>query len=269
MEIRTERKKINLLIITSFLFMWSCSHKIKVRTPSARFISPEAQSDTLDGEFSVYYAPGARAELDLKNGKADNALSVYNEPKNAFFDSIGLSGDIGIVKDLDLLLLSNGKDTPILVGLKYQILGKSRKIAKKGDHSLALSYAGGTSSKTDEDGEDLELTPQDEDTKVELDLESTDASLIYGYRFSNTQLIYSGISYTKSKFSGVLESQNSSLNNQKVKYKATITGAHIGYLSYISKSGSFKAELSGQKVKWTNTDEQTFGFFSMGFGIHW
>lgn len=269
MESRKKSVKNSCFLIISLFLLSACSHRIKVRTPSTRFISPEAQSDSLDGEFSVYYAAGSRAELDLKNGQPDNPLNVYNEPKSIIFDSVGLSGDIGIIKSLDLLILSNGKDTPTLIGIKYQLFGKTRKEAKKGDHSVAISYAGGNSSKSDKDGEDLELTAQDEDSKVELDLESTDLSLIYGYRFSNTQLVYTGMSYTTSKFSGILESQNVNLNNQKVKYNAFITGAHLGYFSYLSKNASFKAELSGQKIKWTNTKEKQFAYFSMGFGIHW
>lgn len=269
MEIKKEKKVVNLFILISLFSLASCSHRIEVRTPSARFISPEAGGELMSGEINMYLASGTTAEVDLKNGMTNNPLVLSNESKAILTDSIGLSADIGIYKDLDILAVSNGSDTPSLIGLKYQIIGANRTTAQKGNHSLSITFMGGSSTETDDDGEDLELVPTDDDTTTELDLEATDLSLIYGYRYSNTALIYGGVSYTKSKFSGKLESENAMLDGKTIKYNALIHGAHIGVMNYLSKNASFKFEANMQEVKWTKTESKTFGFLTAGFGIHW
>lgn len=254
-----------VLVVTSILT--SCSHSIKVRTPSSRFISPEAGGRLFASEVSGFYAAGTRAKVNLKNEKVDDPLVLDND--TALFDSIGLNASIGLHEKFDLVMSAGGNHTPTLFGIKYQLIGKKRKDAKKGDQSLAITIMNGTSGQTQESGEDLELTPQDDDTKVELDRDVMDYSIIYGKRLSDTGLAYAGLSYTSYKFKGTLDSQSSELNNKVLKNSGEIIGAHIGYISYVNKILSLKIETSAQQVNWDYTKAKTFGYISGGMAFYW
>lgn len=263
--LRTARKSASLT--TLIILITSCSHTIKVRTPSTRFISPEVGGKLFASEVSGYYAGGTEASVNLKNEKTTDPLILDN--KTDLFNSIGINANIGLHEKFDFIMTSAGRNTPILYGIKYQLIGKRRVESKKGDQSLAITIMGGNAGQTQESGDDLELTPQDDDTTVELDRDSTDYSLIYGKRIKDTLLAYTGISYTKTKISGVLDSQSVNLDGKSINYTAETLGAHMGLISYVSKVVSLKLEVSGQQINWTHTDPETFGYISGGMAFYW
>ena len=262
---KVARKSASLLFLVS-LFS-SCSHTIKVRTPSTRFISPEAGGKLFASEVSGFYAGGTKASVNLKNERTTDPLVLDNNTN--LIDSIGLNANIGLHEKIDFIMTSGGDNTPVLYGVKYQLIGKKRVESKKGDQSLAITIMAGNAGQTQKSGEDLELTPMDDDTEVELDRDSTDYSLIYGKRIQDTLLAYTGVSYTKTKISGVLQSQSVNLDGKSINYTAEAIGAHIGLISYVSKFVSLKFEVSGQQINWTHTDSETFGYISGGMAFYW
>jgi hypothetical protein len=262
---KVARKSASLLFLV--LLFSSCSHTIKVRTPSTRFISPEAGGKLFASEVSGFYAGGTKASVNLKNERTTDPLVLDNETN--IIDSIGLNANIGLHEKIDFVMTSGGANTPVLYGVKYQLIGKKRVESKKGDQSLAITIMAGNAGQTQKSGEDLELTAMDDDTEVELDRDSTDYSLIYGKRIQDTLLAYTGVSYTKTKISGVLQSQSVNLDGKSINYSAEAIGAHIGLISYISKFVSLKFEVSGQQVNWTHTEAETFGYVSGGMAFYW
>lgn len=259
-------KRSASLLLLVFLLS-SCSHTIKVRTPSSRYISPEAGGKLFASEVSGYYATSTRAQVNLKDEKTDDPLVLDN--KNELFESIGLNANIGLHEKFDFITSSGGSYTPILYGIKYQLIGKIRKESKKGDTSLAITVMSGKTTQTQESGEDLELTPVDDDTTVELKSDVMDYSIIYGQRLTDTGLAYTGVSYSKHNVSGLLESQNSLLDKKTISYKAEVLGAHLGYISYVNKILSLKAELSTQQVNWSYTKTKHYTYFSAGMAFYW
>jgi hypothetical protein len=262
---KVARKGASLALLV--LLLSSCSHRIKVSTPSSRFISPEAGGKLFASEISGYYSAGTQASVNLKNKNTDDPLVLDNEFD--LLNAVGINANIGLHEKFDFVMSSGGINTPVLYGIKYQLIGKKRVESKKGDQSLAVTIMGGNSGQTQKSGEELELTPLDEDTEVELDRDATDYSVIYGKRLTDTFLAYTGVSYTKTKISGVLDSQTTELDGKSIKYNAEAIGAHIGFISYVGKFISLKLETSIQQLNWSHTDTATFGYVTGGMAFYW
>lgn len=261
MEIKTKRKIVKLLFL---LILTGCSHRIKFKTPATRFISPESGGKAWATEASIYNVAATTATLNLSNEKTNNPLELsHNEDLQ-----VGINASIGIIDKLDFITLFDGQGTTDLYGVKYQILGKNRKEAKKGDHSFALTAAYGNGYETSKEGEDLELVPMDEDTKLDLHKQAQDIGLIYGKRTSDKTLTYLGINYTTYQYSGPLTSQNNNLDGKNIYYGGKVLGANLGINHYVGDHLIFKFELNTQRVQWDHTDPMILSAVSFGIGLH-
>lgn len=258
----------SILILAGFILLTSCSTRIGVRTPSTKFISPEAIGQSLKGEITMYNARGTTASVDLTENTADNSLELSDTSDND--DFLGVNGEVGIFEKMDLVIFKPGSSSPIMGGVKYQIMGAPRLATKAGNHSLSIVAMAGTGTKDDKNDDRIELTPQDDEVETTLNMFSTNASLIYGYRLSNTVLAYAGGTYGTMKFDGELESSNNTtLDGEDVDYEGYTNEANVGVMFELGRLITLKLEGSNQKVKWEKTSEKTFNYFSVGLGFNW
>lgn len=223
----------------------SCAQRIKV--PINRFLNPEA----IGGGFQVEYQDTglSSAILDFSNNSTSNPLAVGTVRNESLFAAIGLS------KDVDLFTKIH-KESSSILGLKVQVMGAPFKAAVIG-HSISFSLGGG--SERDTFNSDFEIT---------LKSDITDYSIIHGYRFSPTFLIYDGISLSNYSFRGTIKDEPS-LDSDEIDYSArNIFGAHIG-LIYGSENFNLKLEWATQKITWTNTDEKIFQHLGAALSVGW
>lgn len=262
METKKKTNAASLLLL--LLVSVSCSHKIQMRTPVSRFISPETGGSGWATEATFYNMASTTAEVNFEDEKVDNPLDLTNE----YEFKVGVNGNIGITDRLDFVMIFNGQGTTDLYGLKYQLKGPSRANAKKGDESFSIVIGLGSGGETETEGEDLELTAMDDDTKVELTKNARDIGFIYGKRLTHKVLAYAGFNYTTFSFAGKLESQNTNLDGQRLEYAGYTYTTHIGVAQYTGSSGVLKGEFGVQDVHWDHPPAQQFGYISFGVGFH-
>lgn len=223
-----------ILILLTFLFLTSCAQRIKV--PMNRFLSPEA----MGGGFQVEYQDTglSSAILDFSNGSTSNPLVVGTVRNESIYTGLSLS------KDVDAFIKIH-KESSSLLGLKVQVMGAPFKATAIG-HNLSFSLAGGSERDTFKD--DFEIT---------LKSDITDYSLVHGYRFSPSLLMYEGVSLSNYSFRGKVKG-DTTLDDDEINYSArNILGAHIGVI-YGSQGFNLKVEWATQKIVWTNTEEKIF-----------
>ena len=255
-------------LIMSLTFITSCSTRIGVRTPSAQFISPESTGKGLAGEIDIFGALGPKANVEFSGDRVDNPLDT-TDGDIPIKSILGLGATIGAVPRLDVIAVSPGSKHPNLYGLKYQILGDPRVSASKGNHSLAIVGLIGGGKRIDLNDEAVEITPQNDEIEVELSTTASRASLIYGYRRGEKSLLYTGVTYSTLKFSGKLETENMTLDGQRISYSSSAVGANIGAMFEVGKVFSLKIEASHQKVNWQRTDSKSFNAVSVGTSFRW
>lgn len=256
------------LVSTALLLITACSTKIGVRTQSTKFISPEAIGKSFMGDVSVYISEGTHANLDLNNNQTGNSLELTDQNDDG--DFIGVNGEVGALEQMDVVIQKPGESSPIMAGIKYQFIGEPRLKASQGNHSLSVALLAGTGSKEDENDDPVELTPQDDEISTNLNMFGTSASLIYGYRVSQSILFYVGGTYSTMKFDGELESDNNAtLDGEEIAYEGFTNEANAGVMFELGRLITLKFEGSNQKVNWEKTSERTFNYFSTAISFNW
>ncbi|MDA8794072.1 hypothetical protein N9N67_12555, partial [Bacteriovoracaceae bacterium] len=218
----------------------------------------------MDGSIQAYQQVGTEATIQIDGEEIDDPMELRNE-----VTAVSGSFDIGIIEKLDIFLYGYD-DAPPLLGAKYQFIGKSRKEAKEGDHSLAASYGFGkvvtTATNSDfslfEDGNDIE--------EVEVSHDVKDLALIYGYRTQDDILVYASIHATENKVQlDIKEADDEDLEDEDRNYYTMNYGAALGATRYFESGLKVSLELSAQSVDWTDTDEKQFAFLSLSIGSSW
>lgn len=249
-----------LLSISVLTLLQSCS-QIKIKTPSARFTSPEANGRLFSGKIQIQQTGGTEAIVDLSNDKLDNSLYLKNTAS-----PIEITGEFGILKNLDLFIKPH-KDSATLTGLKLQFIGPNYKEAKAGDHSMAFTIAGGKETRSDSDDDSFLL--DDSNTDVEIEQTVFDTALIYGYRLDNTSLAY--ISINATKYDLVLNFNNDSnatLNNKEKDLATWAYGTAFGAVRYFDQL-YLNLEVNAQNTNWDDNESTTFVFLNMSLGWRW
>jgi hypothetical protein len=252
-----------IFLITLVILSTSCSHRIKVHTPSARFMSPEASGKTLGGEFQIMQQSGTEGVIYVNNNEIDNPMQLSNTAS-----PISMSLNVGIMEKFDVLYYNYSKSATML-GLKYQILGKSRREAQAGNQSLAVTVGvGGQNETTRSESEDLFSSDIDiKETEVTRSL--SDLSLIYGYRLHKTVLAYSSFHVTRHTLEAKITSNDTNLNGKTIDQATTNYGLALGLALYSGDAFKLNLEASAQRTDWTKNDPTTFGFFSAALGWIW
>jgi len=246
--------------VTKFLFLslifTSCA-EVRLHTPSARYMSPETSGKELAIGGQYFQQSGTEITIDTSEGELDKVQLRNN------VSPMALNVYLGLKEFLDVFIY-NYADSASLLGVKYQIFGDSRKKAKAGNKSLAVTFGGGSqsiSTKSDR------LFSDDVD-KTELDQSLIDASIIYGQRLTDNLLVYTSFQISNHSADIKLESTDPDLDGESETYETTNYGASLGATLYTKNRGfHITAEASAQHVNWTNSDAKTFAFISGALGL--
>jgi hypothetical protein len=211
-------------------------------------------------------AQGNEAQVDLRNGEVDNSLSLSRE-NTKMFDPI-VSGEIGIWGPIDLVHISGGRMGSDMTGAKVQVLGNKRNKATKNNFSVSIVGGYGSVTNNVEDGDDFELIPIDDDTTSELQISNHAVGFLIGYRTSDNILVNFGYHSIFHDFSGRLESQNATLDNQSINYKGHVALTTLGVFSYAGRA-VFGLEFTSEQLKWDKTDQTHNIYTNLAFGFTW
>jgi hypothetical protein len=207
-------------------------------------MSPEAVGSGMEMELKkTGFSQGV---LQFDNGEMDNPLIMSTLQEDELYLGVGIS------KNTDIFL-KIPKESSSIVGIKVQVIGDPSKARSEG-HNLAFTLGMGSERDTFEEGFDIVLKS-----------DVQDYSIIHGYRFSPTVMIYEGVSFSNYRFQGTIENAPSSFSGNKFDYSAdNILGAHAGL--ELGPAG-FKAriEWAVQQIQWSNTEKKTYNF--LGYSI--
>jgi hypothetical protein len=262
MAIKVKRKN-NLIILITLLLFTACSQRIKYRSTSERLIAPEANGKFLDGSFDIHSSSRTIAELNLENDSIKNPLEIENASYN-----IGMLLDVGIWEKMDFIAYAPA-NAGAVYGVKFQILGKNRMEAKKGDHSFSV-YAGyGYTDHTEYNDDALELTATNDDVEANVIERTQDFALIYGYRMADDAVFYATFAFTQQFFETRLSSTDRpALDGENFEILNKAQTLAVGGIRYFDNT-HVKLELSAQRMDWDNTDKQSFAYVNFAYGWQW
>jgi hypothetical protein len=248
-------KKAASLFCLCFLF--SCA-EVRLKTPSARFMSPETSGKEMAIGGQYFQQSGTEAKVELQANELDK-VELRNH-----ISPMALNIYLGLKENIDVFLY-NYMDSASLLGVKYQIFGQSRKKAKAGDKSLAVTLGGGSQSRTTTESNIF----SDEVDKTELEQTLIDASIIYGQRVTDQLLVYTSFQISNHTADLTIKSNDDpALDGQSELYETTNYGLSLGAKLYNKNKGfHISAEASAQRVDWTYTDPKTFAFISGAIGL--
>jgi hypothetical protein len=226
------------LLIFIFIFtIIGCSQRIKV--PINRMITPEVIGHGVDLEYDqIGFSEG---KLDFSNSETDNPLLMGAVSNRSLYMALGIAPNADIFVKVP-------QESSSLLGIKVQIIGLPSKQRATGSQ-LAFTIAMGSERDTFEG-----------QYKINLKSDVKDYSLIYGYRTGTMSLIYASVSVSHYDFEGSIEGASAVLTSDEINYGAkNIMGGQLG-LELGGSSFALKAEVSAQKIKWTNTEEKLLYF---------
>jgi hypothetical protein len=188
----------SVLLAAIFLILSSCAAEIKLKTPTANFISPEAMGGFGNFELASGAAQVPTVEMtdDAKNRAPDVNNPRVIENYRAF-----LQGGLGLLSFADIYY-----DPGTFITTKVQVLGDHANEAKKGNISAALF--GGFAWK-DETGRGtgiavfnskrISVAPE-----IRYSLKSTQwkGGALLGFRLRDNLNFYTGASYELHRYSG-------------------------------------------------------------------
>jgi hypothetical protein len=247
-----------------FLFLFlSTACSTSVRTLGTRMLSPESNGSKGvlgGGSVEARLMGNSHTRLNFENDQLNNHVE-RREPVSA----LGVAGDLGIVEKLDLFLILPFNDAITLYGLKYQLLGETRKEAKKGNFSLALEVGHGNGGRSSDESYDFNA---DNVKKFTVDKTHTEAGLILGYRWTDQILNYLNGIYFHENMDGKVTTDSGSLTDAHFKYSQYGMLYSYGLIIY-QKSMQVKLDYSYMTSQWSKTGTVTASTLSGGIGFNW
>ena len=252
-----------LLRLAALLLIASSCAKVTLKTPSSRFLSPEAKGELLAGNIDLSYQVGTKATITIEKDSDQIELSQGNA-------DLILNAALGLTKNIDFFIYNYAESAP-MIGIKYQFSGKPRSRAKEDDSSFAVTIAAGASQRSQTTDIDwFTEDPDGDETTAVIDQQLYDVSLIYGYRHSNDGLLYTSFQYSIHKASIEMANENDAdINGMVRSYETANLGVSVGHIYYFNKLHLFKMESSIQQTNWSETKSKTLGFISAAWGLHW
>src|SRR6185437_5476049 len=181
-----------ILVLSALPLAAGCAHPITTHLPANRFDSPEAAGVRFKGDIAAGLEGGN--QWDITQDLDQSPPSFANPGFDTSQADAVMTGDLGLLDRLDVGLKVRF-DTTSLAEVKYQILGDPRVTAKDGNFSLAVTAAGGTGTRDENNQTSLQdsgVVANDTITETDMDF-----ALIGGYRPSDLALLYSGGAFTR------------------------------------------------------------------------
>ena len=247
----------SLILIIIFV---SCS-RIGVKTPSSRFITPEASGKLFFGKVTLGSQSSSAAYVNLDDDKTNNPLDIEHDMDDLVFAQLI---EIGLHEKIDIFQKEQ-RSAPSLLGLKYQFSGKSVGEAKKGDKSFAMTISGGADSSYDSDESNI----FNGDVYADIYHSIIDFALIYGKRIEDDILAYVSLSYSQHKAEFELSSfDRPPLDGKKFNLRSDVYGVNFGITKYY-KYTFLMSEISFQHTNWTHNEPTTLAFYAASVGWRW
>lgn len=254
---RKVKGKNSLLLLLIILTFASCS-QVRIHSAATRFISPEATGKTLSGEIEVQVQSGTEATITLESNEINKPMKLRND-----VTPIGTGLNLGLLERVDFIGYGRTNGAP-LYGVKVQLIGDPKAQAKKGNFSAAITAGMGSAESKFSKSELF----SSEDTEASVSQSIKDYSVIVGYRTEDDVVLYLSAQMTNHKVDLSLESTEASLDGKKINLLSDNLGLSVGAIRY---EGSFviKLEASAQQTNWTNNEQTTFGVAGVSVGRHW
>lgn len=256
MVIKRNKKIENSLLLLTAIVLSSCS-QLRVYTPTSRFLTSETTGKLFSGTGSIGAESIVQSEISLENNEKDNPLKLSHN-KNAFTSSF----EMGLLERLDLYIKPS-LTTPVLTGFKFQFYGQSRKEAKKGNTSVALTMASANSSEEVDDSSGIFF---DDIRGYSMGHNISDISIILGHRFKEDTLTYVSINKSMNTVNIDIKS-NTPLDGEKITMTNNVTGLNIGVVRYWEKY-FLNLEGSVQENQWSKNSEKTT-YANLNFNLGW
>lgn len=255
--------KNNLFFIFILALTTSCTTQLKYHMNNHKFITPETKGEFLKGDVSISYQQTQKVIIaDAFDLLVFNLPAAVNTSSNITrSNSVDLPLNLGLLNRLDFLTL----DTKY--GLKYQFLGTAENERSVGYKSaIALAYGYDHKSTSDVNYSNSSTSRI---YSTDILVKSYEASLLFGYRISERDLVYLNIFRDFYKYNGVLKS------SQFATIEATGKSYNQGILAGFEFSfGTQKYFLSRTEIgfaaaKLDNHEASTVGTFGTDFGWSW
>jgi|GEM_PF-4938765 len=242
-----------LPLLMAVVLLSGCA--ITVNMPVNRFETPETQGDQ---KFFVEGGTQGSNKVIIVNDITLAALDVESPSFERSNVGAIFGGGFGILPRLDLGIRLLG-NAPAQFKAKYQIMGNGRASAAPEQFSLAVSAAVGSSSSSQS------RSATSISARSSTDFFTLDGSLIGGYRFNESTLVYSSVFYTNTSVDGSI-TQTPSNNITTFQGAAIQRGANLG-VELSAKKVGLMAELGFGFARYKSaTAQQWFG--GVVFKIH-
>ena len=257
-------KKYRLVFIFILIFLSACSTELKYHMKNHQFLTPETKGEFLKGDVALAYQQTQKVVL----AEAFDPL-IFNLPAVANTQasitrsaSVDIPINLGLLKRLDIYNLDSK------FGFKYQFLGTAENELKE-EYKVALAVSYGSQHETSA----TETYTNSASARVyntDMKVNSTDVSLLLGYRFNDTRLIYLNIFRDNFNYNGSLTSnQFSSINLSGVSYnQGMILGASFNEKE-VKHPVIARIELGVVNSKLDNRNSNTVGTSGADLGFSW
>lgn len=127
----------------------------------------------------------------------------------------------------------------------------------------------GREKKNENEGDDLEIIAQDDDTEVELDISNHTLALLFSYAQSDKVVHTLGYYKSRHHFAGDLDSQNATLDGQRLDYNGVSSIVTLGSMLDVKENIFFGLEIAYEDLKWQRTSRFYSSHLSANFGFRW
>ncbi len=231
-------------------------------------LSPEANGKPGLGSLEARLASFQRRQANFGNNSTKKpfvpAASVY-----------GLTGNIELgafFRKMDVYFNPNiFSNAASILGLKYQILGKTRIESEKGNFSTSLAagyggYSGGYNKAAF--FQSNEKTP-DHIKKLNYSMDHVEVGVISGYRWTNKLLHYVNYFYIHEDVTGQVQTVNKVLNFKRFNTYNSGNLASTGVMYYFSDRGYVKADYTHMISSMRTGRSQSSNTGSAALGFSW
>lgn len=253
-------KKLTLLL--SLLVLSSCSTYLKTTGP--RMLSPESHGGLGHGSIDLARLQGSKQyQMDFRQNTTK--VPMHDD---AVTYGVGVSGEVGFFKYLDVYLIPSLTMSPTLFGAKYQILGDTRQSAKKGNFSLSINAAvGGTGEERKDADNDSDIFDGGVD-KIEYGMGQSEAGIIAGYRWADSLLHYANFIRYGQNVSGKVTNNAGTLVDENFDYQNRGVIVSTGFIFYHKKL-QLKADYTYLTTDWNYNKKDTANILNAAVGFNW
>lgn len=245
--------RIGLALVT--ILLSACAAQIKIKTPTAAMISPEALGSL--GKFELGGGTMKTPAVEVTADGANRPPDTEN-PRVIEDDRVNVQAGVGLFSRADLYF-----DPGAWTNLKLQLLGDPFSTAKRGNFSL--SVLGGFAWK-DEDGsgKDLDFS-KDKGVSVAPNIRYTlkatqwKAGALAGYRLADAFLVYVGAHRQEHRYSGGFD--NVAGRDGRYAGFAKVHSANLGIELALGKEFVIRVEDAYSVTTIPGSDDRSSGHF--------